>query len=57
MSNVDINVGRWTDGRKIRRLYRTLLQAGAIKIKSKANAIFVIQSTNRIMRTYFRENS
>ena len=27
MSNVDINV----DGRKIGRLYRTLLQAGAIK--------------------------
>ena len=28
MSNFDINV----DGRKIGRLYRTLLQAGAIKI-------------------------
>ena len=39
MSNVDINVDRRTDGRtdgrKIGRLYRTLLQAGAIKIKSK----------------------
>ena len=38
MSNVDINVNRRTDGRtdgqKIRRLYRTLLQAGAIKIKT-----------------------
>ena len=37
MSNVDINVDgqtdRRTDGRKIGRLYRTLLQAGAIKIK------------------------
>ena len=39
MSNVDINVDRrtdgltdgWTDGQKIGRLYRTLLQAGAIK--------------------------
>ena len=45
MSNVDINVDRrtdgltdgrtdgLTDGQKIGRLYRTLLQAGAIKIK------------------------
>ena len=33
MSNVDINVDRRTDGRKIGRLYRTLLLAGAIKIK------------------------
>ena len=32
MSNFDINVDRRTDGRKIGRLYRTLLQAGAIKI-------------------------
>ena len=40
MSNVDINVDRRTDGlmdgrtdgQKIGRLYRTLLQAGAIKI-------------------------
>ena len=36
MSNDDINVDRQTDGltdgRKIGRLYRTLLQAGAIKI-------------------------
>ena len=32
MSNVDINVDRRTDGRKIGRLYRTLLQAGAIKM-------------------------
>ena len=36
MSNVDINVDRWIDGQmdgqKIGRLYRTLLQAGAIKI-------------------------
>ena len=35
MSNVDINVDRrtdgWTDGQKIGHLYRTLLQAGAIK--------------------------
>ena len=35
MSNVDINVDRradgLTDGQKIGRLYRTLLQAGAIK--------------------------
>ena len=32
MSNVDINVDRrTTDGRKIGRLYRTLLQAGAAK--------------------------
>ena len=31
MSNIDINVDRRTDGRKIGRLYRTLLQAGAIK--------------------------
>ena len=31
MSNVDINVDRRTDGQKIGRLYRTLLQAGAIK--------------------------
>ena len=36
MSNVDINVDRRrrTDGRKIGRLYRTLLQAGAIKMSS-----------------------
>ena len=32
MSNVDINVDGRTDGQKIGRLYRTLLQAGAIKI-------------------------
>ena len=36
MSNVDINVDGRTDGRtdgqKIGRLYRTLLQAGAIKM-------------------------
>ena len=40
MSNVDINVDRrtdgrtdgWTDGQKIGCLYRTLLQAGAIKM-------------------------
>ena len=25
----------WTEGRKIGRLYRTLLQAGVIKIKKK----------------------
>ena len=31
MSNVDINVDRRMDGRKIGRLYRTLLQAGATK--------------------------
>ena len=31
MSNVDINVDGRTDGQKIGRLYRTLLQAGAIK--------------------------
>ena len=31
MANVDINVDRRTDGQKIGRLYRTLLQAGAIK--------------------------
>ena len=31
MSNVDINVDRRTDGRKIGHLYRTLLQAGVIK--------------------------
>ena len=30
MSNVDINVDGRTDGQKIGRLYRTLLQAGAI---------------------------
>ena len=30
MSNVDINVDGQTDGQKIGRLYRTLLQAGAI---------------------------
>ena len=42
MSNVDINVDRRTDGltdgrtdgQKIGRLYRTLLQAGAIKKKN-----------------------
>ena len=33
MSNVNINVDRQTDGRKIGCLYRTLLQAGAIKSK------------------------
>ena len=36
MSNIDINVDRRmdgrTDGQKIGRLYRTLLQAGAIKM-------------------------
>ena len=52
MSNVDINVDRRTDGltdgltdgrtdgRKIGRLYRTLLQAGAIKMK--ANRIYTV---------------
>ena len=39
MSNADINVDRRTDGRmdgqKIGRLYRTLLQAGAIIKKKK----------------------
>ena len=32
MSNFDINVDRRTDGRKIGRLYCTLLQAGATMI-------------------------
>ena len=35
MSNVDINVDGRIGGRKIRRLYRTLLQAGAIKRVSR----------------------
>ena len=39
MSNVDINVDRRTDGQKIGRLYRTLLQAGAIKILCKRGEI------------------
>ena len=39
MSNVDINVDRRTDGRKIGRLYRTLLQAGAIKISNAPLAL------------------
>ena len=44
MSNVDINVDRRTDRRtdrrKIGRLYRTLLQAGAIKNNKKNWALF-----------------
>ena len=44
MSNVDINVDRrltdgWTDGQKIGRLYRTLLQADAIKIHQKTEIL------------------
>ena len=45
MSNVDINVDRRTDGRtdgqKIGRLYRTLLQAGAIKISNVRTFCFL----------------
>ena len=49
MSNVDINVDRRTDGltdgrtdgQKIGRLYRTLLQAGAIKRTSRINIAVV----------------
>ena len=45
MSNVDINVDRRTDGRtdgqKIGRLYRTLLQAGAIKMQSTSSTILL----------------
>ena len=37
MSNVDINVDRRTDGQKIGRLYRTLLQAGVIKSSKDKN--------------------
>ena len=52
MSNVDINVDRRTDGltdgrtdgQKIGRLYRTLLQAGAIKILIKAIIILYTAS-------------
>ena len=39
MSNVDINVDRRTDGQKIGCLYRTLLQAGAIKTKNSAEGV------------------
>ena len=39
MSNVDINVDRRTDRQKIGRLYRTLLQAGAIISKIVAGDI------------------
>ena len=41
MSNVDINVDRRTDGQKIGRLYRTLLQAGAITRALQAEASYV----------------
>ena len=39
MSNVNINVDRRTDGQKIGRLYRTLLQAGTI-IMFKLNSMY-----------------
>ena len=53
MSNVDINVDRrtdrLTDGQKIGRLYRTLLQAGAIKMcwnTKKKSSWLVLQVTH-----------
>ena len=63
MSNVDINVDRRTDrltdgltdgrtdGQKIGRLYRTLLQAGAIKRESgaKAQNIFLFLFKNMFL--------
>ena len=46
MSNVDINVDRRTDGRKIGHLYRTLLQAGAIKMAVMDVGFVTSQSPN-----------
>ena len=45
MSNVDINVDRRTDGRKIGCLYRTLLQAGAIKSVLKKSKLDLVPLT------------
>ena len=60
MSNVDINVDRRMDGltdrQKIGRLYRTLLQAGAIKInnqKKKKNAARFFLLTFNLFNTDF----
>ena len=50
MSNVDINVDRRTDGQKIGRLYRTLLQAGAIK--NKINAHVYNKKKKRLLDLY-----
>ena len=60
MSNVDINVDRRTDGltdgltdgrtdgQKIGRLYRTLLQAGAIKTKYSFIFFFYLEKMQQI---------
>ena len=60
MSNVDINVDRRTDGltdgrtdrRKIGRLYRTLLQAGAIK--SSLHSIIITLFRKKTERTLLK---
>ena len=58
MSNVDINVDRqtdgWTDGRKIGRLYRTLLQAGAINIKAHSKKNTVLEAFSGICQEKFK---
>ena len=51
MSNVDINVDRRTDGQKIGRLYRTLLQAGAIIKKACATGDFAVFNVSRFDQT------
>ena len=63
MSNIDINVDRRTDGRtdgqKIECLYRTLLQAGAIKIghsllqnPKNVNKVMLAAVTNYVSSIY-----
>ena len=52
MSNVDINVDRRTDGQKIGRLYRTLLQAGAIKRKNSGVARQTYNFGSEVMSKY-----
>ena len=58
MSNVDINVDRrtdgQTDGRKTGRLYRTLLQAGAIKTTQVfwGQVFFSVTETDETIKIY-----
>ena len=43
MSNVDLNVDRWTDG-KADALYRTLLQAGATMMYQNEMVLVFVQN-------------
>ena len=59
MSNVDINVDRQTDGPTDRRcLYRTLLQAGAIKMDSSIEIVgeFILSLIHHVKMCIWERN-